>query len=243
MNQKARKNSEQNGLNIKRRKWWFRIIRTITKIRYKKIDFRYLGEELSYGGIVLANHEGTDSPMSFEIYSKKPLRFWGAYQMNSGLKKLYSYQTKVYYHEKKHWSLFGARLFCLLASPLTNLFYKGLDVISTYPDSRFRTTMKESINAIKDGYNIVVFPENSEEGYKVKLDGFHEGILLFAETAYKQGIDLPIFVSYFNKKKKVCLLDAPVKYSELKATGLSRKELAEKLCSRCNELGEMTYNA
>lgn len=201
-----------------------------------------MGEELSYGGIVLANHEGTNSPMSFELYSKKPIRFWGAYQMNSGLKELYSYQSKVYYHEKKHWNLFVARVFCLLGSPVTNLFYKGLDLISTYPDSRFRATIKESVDAIRDGYNIVVFPEKSDEGYKVRLDGFHEGILMFAEKAYIQGIDLTVFVAYFNKMNRVCLIDAPVKYSELKATGLSREQLAEKLCSRCNELGEMTYD-
>ena len=44
---------------------------------------------------------------------------------------MYKYQTRVYYHEKKHWNLHLARLFCLLASPLTNLFYKGLNLIST----------------------------------------------------------------------------------------------------------------
>ena len=27
-----------------------------------------------------------------------------------------------------------AKLFCLIAAPVVNLFYKGLDLISTYPD-------------------------------------------------------------------------------------------------------------
>ena len=39
---------------------------------------------------------------------------------------------------------FLARLFCLLASPLTFLFYKGLNLISTYKDSRLKITLEES---------------------------------------------------------------------------------------------------
>ena len=70
--------------------------------------------------------------------------------MNSNLASLYKYQTRQYYHEKKHWPLWAARLFCLLASPLTWLFYRGLKLISIYPDSRLRTTIKESIQTIKD---------------------------------------------------------------------------------------------
>ena len=242
MKNKLSKTGVQDGSGIRPKKWWFRLLKTIGKLRYKKTDFYYLGEEISNGGIVLANHEGTHSPLAFEIYGNKPIRFWGAYQMNSGLKELYLYMTKVYFHEKKHWSLFRARFSCLVLSPLTNLFYKGLELISTYPDLRFKSTVRESIDAIKDGYNIVIFPELSNGGYKKRLEGFHAGVLLFAERAYAEGLDLPVFVAYFNKKNRVCLVDAPVRYSQLKATGLSRDRLAGKLCERCNELGEMTYD-
>ena len=162
--------------------------------------------------------------------------------MNSGLIKMYKYQTKVYYHEKKHWNLFGARMFCLLASPLTNIFYKGLNLISTYPDARFTKTIKESINAIRNGENIVIFPEKSTNGYQATLDGFYAGFVLFAEVCKRGGIDLPVFVSYFNKEKKIYLIDKPVKYSELCKNGETRELIAQKLCDRCNELGRMIQN-
>lgn len=224
------------------RKWWFKCLKKMMKIRYKKPEFIYLGEEITHGGVILSNHEGTDAPMSFEIYSKKPVRFWGTYQMNSGLKKMYSYQTKVYYHEKKGWNLFGARMFCLLASPLTNLFYKGLNLISTYPDGRFKNTIKESIDAIEKGENIVIFPEKSDNGYQAELEGFYGGFVLFAEVCKKKGIDLPIYASYFNKESKTYLIDKPIMYSTLSANGATREEIAKALCDRCNELGKMTYD-
>ena len=225
-----------------KRKWWFRLLKKMMKGRYKQPTFIYLGEEFGNGGVILSNHEGTDAPMSLEIYCDKPLRMWGAHEMNSGLISMYKYQTRVYYHEKKHWNLHLARLFCLIASPLTNLFYKGLNLISTYRDSRFLKTIRESVKAIENGDNIVIFPEVSDKGYLSELEGFHEGFAVFCEACYRRGIDLPIYVTYFKKNEREYVVDKPVKYSQLKAESLTRSQIAERLLNRCNELGKMSFN-
>ena len=228
---------------VKRGKGWFRFMKRLMLGRYKKPNFVYLGEEIGEGGIILSNHEGTDAPMSLEIYLDRPIRMWGAHEMNSGLIKLYKYQTRVYYHEKKHWNLHLARLFCLIASPLTNLFYKGLNLISTYRDTRFRKTIRESVEALKEGYNIVVFPEDSAKGYLEVLEGFFAGFVMLAETCKKQGMDLPIYVTYFRKKDLTYIIDKPVLYSELCKDGATKEEIAKQLVERCNELGQMQFDA
>ena len=237
----------ENKNNVKRsntgkRKLYFRALKKVMKVKYKEPTFIYLGDEVTNGALILSNHEGTDAPMSLEIYLNKPIRMWGASEMNSGLIPLYKYQTKVYYHEKKHWNIHLARAFCLVASPLTNMFYSGLDIISTYHDARTVKTIRESIEAIKAGMNIVVYPEDSAKGYLSELEGFHEGFVLFAEVCYNRGIDIPIFVSYFRKSDLTYIFDKPVYYSELANLGLSRAEIAKKLCERCNELGKMQFD-
>lgn len=226
----------------KKRVWWFKILKQIMKIRYKKPAFIYLGEKFGNGAIILSNHEGTDAPMSFEIYNDSPTRMWGAYEMNSGFIKLYKYQTRIYYHEKKHWNLHLARLFCLLASPLTYIFYKGLNLISTYKDARFSKTIKESIEAIKKGENIVIYPENSEKGYLPELEGFFAGFVVLADACKKKGIDVPIYVTYFRKSDRVYIIDKPVLYSELSSNGENKNEIADKLRLRCNELGKIQFS-
>lgn len=225
----------------KKRRAYFEIMKKMMKCRYKKPNFIYLGEEIANSSIILSNHEGTDAPMAFEIYLNKPIRMWGAHEMNSGLVKMYKYQTKVYYHEKKHWNIHLARLFCLLASPLTNLFYSGLDLISTYKDARFIKTIRESIESLKQGDNIIIFPEDSDKGYLAELEGFHEGFVLLAEQCRKEGIDLPIHVAYYKKKENVYIIDKPVKYSQI-SLGKTRQQIAKELCDRCNELGKMELN-
>ena len=223
----------------KKRKLYFRFLKKLMRGRYKEPKFLYLGDEITTGGLILSNHEGTDAPMSLEIYLDKPLRMWGASEMNSGLISLYKYQTKIYYHEKKHWNIHLARLFCIIASPLTHLFYSGLDLISTYHDTRLVKTMRESVESIKNGDNIVVFPEDSTNGYLAELEGFHEGFVMLADVCKMKGIDLPIFVTYFKKNELTYIIDKPILYSTLKEKGMSREEIAKYLCDRCNELGKM----
>ena len=222
-----------------KRKGYFEFMKKIMKVKYKQPTFIYLGEKFINSTVILSNHEGTDAPMALEIYLDKPIRMWGAHEMNSGLIKMYKYQSRVYYHEKKHWNLFLARMFCLIASPLTNLFYSGLDLISTYKDSRFRKTIKETIDSLKQGDNIVIFPEDSEKGYLKELEGFHAGFVLLCEQALKEGINIPICVSYFRKEENTYVFDNPVNYSILKEKYGSREEISKQLCLRCNELGKM----
>ena len=226
-----------------KRKLYFRALRNIMKIRYKKPRFIYLGEPFENGALILSNHEGTDSPMSLEIYCDKPIRMWGSYEMNSGLVKLYKYQTKIYYHEKKHWNLHLARLFCLIASPLTCMFYKGINLISTYRDIHFTKTISESIHTVEDGKSIVIFPEISDKGYLDVLEGFHLGFTSLGKMLLKKGMDVQITVAYYRKSEKRYVVDKPVMLSEIFTEEATREEIARKLCDRCNELGQMDLNS
>ena len=225
------------------RKWWFKLLKKLMVGRYKRPKFVYLGEKFGKGGIILSNHEGTDAPLTLELYCDQPVRFWGASEMNSGLIPMYKYQTKVYYHQRKHWNIWLARLFCLIASPLTNLFYKGLNLISTYRDIRFTRTLRESMAALKNGENVVIFPEDATKGYLAELEGFFQGFVMLAEVCHRRGIDVPIYVTYFKKKELVYMVDAPIRYSELVKGGATRAEIAKRLLDRCNELGKMDHTA
>jgi 1-acyl-sn-glycerol-3-phosphate acyltransferase len=229
--------------NQPNRKRWFKAFKHLLTGRYKEPAFIYLGEKFQKGALIISNHEGTDAPLSLELYGDVPMRYWGAHEMNSGLIPMYKYQSRVYYHQRKHWPLWLARLFCLIASPLTNLFYKGLNLISTYRDIRFTRTLRESMKALKQGEYIVIFPEDAKNGYLPELEGFFQGFVMLAEVCHRRGMDVPIFVTYFKKKELVYMIDAPVLYSELIKDGATREQIAKRLLDRCNELGKMDHTA
>ena len=225
------------------RKPWFRVIKKIMRWFIKPSEFVYLGEKISEPTIVLSNHVGTSAPLAWELYGNLPFRFWGAYEMNAGLVKLYKYQTRIYYHEKKHWNLHLARLFCLIASPLTYMFYKGINLIPTFHDIRFKKTVSESIEALDSGKSIIIFPEISDKGYLDVLEGFHQGFTVLGSILLKKGKDMPITVAYYRKNEKRYIIDRPVMLSEIFVDGVSREEIAKQLCDRCNQLGQMEIDA
>ena len=223
----------------KNRSLIFRGFTNIMKLFIKKPEFKYVGEKIEDGSLILSNHVGTSAPLAIELYLNQPVRFWGAWQMNGNLFQVYGYQSKIYYHEKKHWNLFLARLFCIIASPLTWLFYRGLRLIPTYKDSRLRKTLSMSVEAIKNKESVVIFPEDSAKGYLDKLEGFFAGFVLLAKLCMKEGIDLPIHLAYYKKSEKVYVIDKKIMFSELVDSGLTQEEIAEKLCNRVNELADL----
>ena len=218
------------------RKPWFRGLKAIMRIFIKRSEFIYLDGEIPAGSVILSNHEGTSAPLAWDLYNDEPIRFWGAHEMNSGLVALYKYQTKVYYHEKKHWNLFLARLFCLLASPLTNMFYKGLNLISIYKDARLKKTFDESIDALNKKHHIVIFPEDSTNGYLPVLEGFHKGCVSFLKACLKKGMDVPVVVAYYKKKERKYIIGKAIYASELFKDNNNYDEIAKLLCDKCNAL-------
>ena len=225
------------------RKPWFRVIKKIMRLFIKKTEFIYLGEQITEPTIILSNHVGTAAPLAWELYGNIPFRFWGASEMNSGLVSLYKYQTRVFYHEKKHWNLHLARLFCIIASPLTYMFYKGINVISTYREIKFKHTVTESIETIDSGKSIVIFPEISDKGYLDVLEGFHQGFTVLCSILLKKDKDIPITVAYYKKSEKRYIVDKAVKISDIFTEDASREEIAKALCDRCNHLGQMEIGA
>ncbi len=222
-----------------KRPLWFRAYKGFIGLFKKETNFVYLGKKIEGPSIILSNHVGTSAPLSFELYMDAPFRFWGASEMNSGFFSMYKYQTRVFYHEKRGWNLTLARLYCLLATPLTNLFYKGLNLISTYRDTRFLHTLRESMDSLRHGQSIIIFPEISDKGYLDQLEGFHHGFLALLKHCYHKGLDLPIYVTYYHKKTNTHMIDAPVLFSDLLELGEGDEALSRRLCERCNTLGRM----
>lgn len=233
---------ELDGVTVEyTRKKWFLNLQKVIRFFIRKPQYVYLGKKPGPGSIILSNHEAATVPLTLEMYGRMPIRFWGTHEMNEGFKAVYRYQTVTYYQGKKHWPLWCARLFCLIATPLTMLFYRGLDLIPTYPDVRFKNTLSRSIATLEKKHTLVVFPEDSRDGYHKVLKRFLPGMVMLLEQCKRHGLDAPVFVAYYKKDTRQHVFDAPTTVGQLLALGLSRVQLCEKLCDRCNELGRMEF--
>lgn len=223
------------------RKAWFRAVKAVLKLFIRRPKHIFLGEKPTPGGIILSNHVGPFAPWALELYGEVPLRLWGTHEMNETLRTAYRYQTNIYYHQKKHWNLLLAKVACLLITPLTYMYYKGIYLISSYGDARFKKTLQESLATLRQGHSVVVFPEKSDDGYFDELTGFYPGFVMLLQYCRQHGENPQVHVAYLRKKTGEYIFDKPATAEALLGLGLSRNELAQKLCQRCNELGKMEF--
>ena len=230
--------SEKYRDTIKRKRW-FKIYKCIIRPFIKKPRFKYLGEKISEPSIILSNHVGAKAPLSWEIFFKHPFRFWGTYEMTSGIKSVYKYLSTTYFHQKKHMNRVLAKIIAFVACPFVNLFYKGMRLIPTYRDARLKGTINQSEKTIEKGGNLIIFPEDSAKGYFDTLKTFYGGFVVFAERMLNKGKDLRIYVAYLHRKAHTFIIDKPQRYSSLRGEIYDKNVIAEKLCHRANELAVM----
>ena len=162
--------------------------------------------------------------------------------MTKGPKAVYRYLSTTYFQQKNHWNKVFAKIVGFVATPFVNLFYRGMNLIPTYPDLRFVTTIRESMKTIFNGSNLIIFPEDSSKGYKDHLTHFFAGFVALAENLLKEGKDILIYSSYYQKKQNAFIIDNGIKYSELKSIYKKPKKIALAMKNHINDLAEQHSN-
>lgn len=210
------------------------------KIFKRRSKFYYLGEEINGPALIMSNHVGASGPLSFELFHPVIFRLWGTHEMTGSFKEVYKYLSTTYFHNKKHMPKLIAKIVGGIACPFLHRFYKGLEILPTYHDARLVTSIKKSVESLKAGQPIVIFPENSDNGYFDHLTEFFPGSIMLLELCERNNIDVPVYVSYYNKHNRKHLFSKPVYWKDIKGQFSSREEAAKHFCDLCNELGEIS---
>ena len=232
-----KKDQPLSRLEKNRKSFSFKFMVFFIKIFFHRPKVKYIAEEFPKEPIVLlANHVGKKVPSKVELYYPRPFMMWGTHEMTEGFKAVHRYLSKTYYHEKKHFPRWFAWLLATIVAPFVNAFAKGMRVIPTYRDYRLVKTMKETIKTRQEGKDIIIYPEDSSEGYKEELETFFAGFVSLLETLYRKGDDAPVFVTYYQKKTKTFVISDKMVYSDLKKQYGDFKGIANALRDKMNEL-------
>ena len=152
-----------------------------------------------------------------------PHRFvpWGTHEMCGTVRERWNYLYHVFYRQKLNFPPWKAFLIATPFCLISKMLYKGAELIPTYRDIRFSTTIKRSIHAMEAGSSVLIFPENSEEvGYRDVMDEFHCGFVLLARRfRRKTGIDAPICPVYYAGKTNRMIIGRAVTLRELVEQG------------------------
>ena len=110
------------------RKTWFKCLKAGLKLVNPKPKFIFLGDEPEQGAVMLCNHVGTTAPLRLELYFQHNFRFWGAHEMNDGMRSMYKYLSTTFYQDKKHYITLESSL----VSAPENLFQRLFTVHLVY---------------------------------------------------------------------------------------------------------------
>ena len=187
--------------------------------------------------IFVGNHEGKKGPLMYERYIPKTVCPWGAYQMLGGYVDRYKYLRNVLYIQKMSMKKFPATIKACFEAIFSILIYRGIKVIPSFPDARLIKTLNYSTGVLDDNKSVMVYPEDSNNGYLPELTKFFNGFVMLGEYYYKKrGEDVPVYPTYISLKSKKLIIGKPLKINELISQGLSKDEVADRFRVEVNNL-------
>jgi len=221
---------------ITKHNWFIRLIKGIIRRVRKEPELILHDGNLPEKAIYFANHSGAAGPLTLSVYFPKYLVPWGAYPMTGHYFSRWKYLYFTFYQQKLGYKKFRSFILATLFGIISKTLYKGVQLIPTYPDVRLRKTINISIEHLCVNNSLLIFPEDSSEGYLEHIDSFHSGIVYLAKSYYKKTKEqIPLIPLYYHKTKQQIITGKTIFLSDFPES-MKRDEIAEKLRISLNEL-------
>ena len=211
-----------------------------SKILFKHIfgvNEESLIEDIPEKAIIVSIHAAKRGPMSISVSHPKYCAMWGHHGMLGNYRERFSYLRNVLYIQKMHKGKFISTLKATYEAAFSIYIYKGMRVIGTYTDMRLLQTIRNSMDALDAGASVVIFPEDSSEGYFDEVKTAFSGFVILSSVYYKKcGEDVPVIPAYISPKKKRFILGEPRYVREMEREGMDKQQIADRIKDDINEL-------
>ena len=216
----------------------YKIFKTVIMRRiYKKPEIINLAGNIEDKSIILSNHSAKSGPACLDIYFPKKTCKWGAHEMLGNYSMRRKYLRDIFYIKKCGTKPLKASIVSTILAIFNPFVYKGMWMMGSYQDVRLKNTLNNSVKVLNSNTPIIIFAENSNEGYKDVLTEFFPGFIMLSEKYYKEnGIDLPIYPIYYSVKKRIMVIDKPLYVQDYIKQGMKRNQIAQVYCDAVNKL-------
>lgn len=190
----------------------FRIIKALVRTFYKK--YEVIGKENlpEDACVIVGNHSQLHGPIACELYLEDNCITWCAGEMME-LKKVPSYAYKDFWSKKPKYTRPFFKLASWLIAPLSVLIFNNARTIAVHKDKKIINTFKDTVLALKNKNNVVIFPEHDVTYNNIVYD-FQNGFIDVAKIYYKRTKKELSFVPlYIAPNLKKMYLGKPIKFS------------------------------
>lgn len=180
----------------------FKIIKTLVRLFYGKMEVEGLENLPKENAIIVANHSQMNGPIAGELFLPDSCYIWCAGQMMNW-KEVPEYAFSDFWSQKSKWTHPFYKVLSYVITPLAVCLFNNARTIAVYRDMRIKSTFKETLKLLGEGANILIFPEKDEK-YNNILYKFQENFIDIAKLYYrKTGVELTFVPMYIapNLKK------------------------------------------
>lgn len=219
----------------KKKSWLFRAIKYLVRAFYPKIEIEGIENIPEEACAVIGNHTQLHGPIACELYFSENYYTWCAAQMME-LKEVPAYAYKDFWSQKPKILRPFFKLASYMIAPLSVVIFNNARTIAVYKDNRIVSTLRESITKLKEGNNVIIFPEHEKKYNNIVYD-FQDGFVDMARLYYKRtGKELLFVPLYIAPNLKKMYLGKPIKFS----ADLPIEEERRRICDYLmNEITDM----
>lgn len=190
----------------------FHAFRGIVKLFYPKIKIENLNNLPDGPCVVIANHCQLNGPLAMELYFPESKTIWCAGELTC-LKETPEFAYDDFFKFKPQRTKWFWRIAAYIIAPIFPFLFGNADTIPVYHDTRIIKTFKQTIEALKEGKRVIIFPESFEEENDI-VNKFHEGFADIGKLYYRRTKKSLAFVPmYFAPKLKSAYIGKPIYYN------------------------------
>ena len=136
----------------------FRMIRFFVWLFYPKITVEGLENIPADACVMVGNHTQMNGPICGELYIPGKRKIWCAHQMMY-IKEVPQYAYTDFWSQKPKTIRWFYRLLSYVIAPISACVFSNAKTIPVFRDNRLLTTFKQTVSALAEDTNIVIFPE------------------------------------------------------------------------------------
>ena len=215
----------------------YRVIRFLIWLFYPKITVEGAENLPEEPCVVAGNHTQMNGPICGELYFPGKRKIWCAHQMLY-LKEVPEYAFQDFWSKKPKGIRWFYRLLSYGIAPVSVCVFTNANIIPVFRDNRLLTTFRQTVSALENGENVIIFPECYEPHNHIVYQ-FQDRFVDVAKLYYKRtGKALQFVPMYIAPALKKLYIGKPVRFSPEAPIEEQRQHICNYLMDEITRIAE-----
>ena len=210
--------------------------------RHRMVDLDHVKLDPDNPVVFLGNHAEIYGPIASALCFPVPVRFWVISKMMFKKKDVRAYLYENTFSKKTYLPVFVRKLLAWYLGWLSVNVMNALRAIAVYRDSpmKLRQTLRESVEALEQGENLMIFPEHPEGKYvKGGISELSPGFVMLAEAWWKKtGKKMRMMPVFANREKRTFTFGEEIVYEPENGYAAEQERILEAAYQQLTALSE-----